>query len=166
VCVRDLVGLELGIPSIGALVQAGSVKTIKRPGCAVCSLATGFAQTRSIASGHVHHGANILAVHDGQTIRRLHAEADPARIGAARGMGDVGVKIDQRKAGARNVRLRNVEHALRLISLQRQHGLRRLSGGRRGLRKSPAHESSQAGKHHELPAVHGSPFGRHECHTT
>src|SRR5450759_4673679 len=172
VCVLDPVGLELGVPRIGRPGPCRFGEDDETAGVRGLQFADRVAQTRAIASRHVHHGPNVLAVHDGKTIRRIHAEADRARIPAARGEGDVSVKVDHRKSGARHVRLGNVKHALRLISLQRQGGvlgrapcvpclrpLRRLFS-----RGAAVRRESAGAERHPLPAVHGSrSFWRSAC---
>src|SRR5438105_8361936 len=89
----------------------------------------GLVKSPAIAAREVHHRAKILAVHDSEKRFWLVRKRDLLGAHHAVAPREMAVEVDHRVAGARNLRLLNMEHALRLVLRKRQRrALRRESG--------------------------------------
>src|SRR5450432_141786 len=93
----------------------GLSESVKTAGIGTVVFSDGFGEAMIVATGQVHHRANVLAVHDREQLlrssqifaigREFHTFL---RFGRA---GDVGMKVDERKFRTLDARLIHAEHA-------------------------------------------------------
>lgn len=162
--ILDLAGLKFGVIRIGSLGPHRFGEHHKPAGMCFGELANCFAQRHSITAREFDHGTNVLAVHHGQTLGGIHIEWDLPRDAAA-GLGDVGMEVgmevDYRETGTRDLGLGNMQHAFRFILLERNAFAGRrlpieagLPGGLPVLSPGAASRERHRAEGHPFPAVH------------
>src|ERR1043166_673426 len=107
---RIVRSLDLRVPRFGEYDESIGMR--------LCPMLHSLLEQRSVAAGQVHHDSHILRVHHLKDFSGSRRVMNNVRLPLAINPGEMRVEIDIRKTRARNMRLGNVQHTLRLIIFQ------------------------------------------------